>query len=170
MLEDLAQREVEAKDSEGKTYYMRARPYRTLNNVIDGVVITFNDITEQKLLARKSRENEEKWRGLVENAPMGIFIESDGRFAYINPFACELFGAESENAILNTPVLDRVHPDQYDLINRRNASLYKENKPLPAIEESWLRMDGGEVNVVVSAAPTIIDNKTCALVFVREKS
>src|ERR1044071_8083709 len=40
------EREVEA--AEGRWYMMRCLPYRTLDNVIDGVVFTFSDITELK--------------------------------------------------------------------------------------------------------------------------
>ncbi len=169
VLEDLAQREVEVVDSRGRVYCMRARPYRTLDNVIDGVVITFSDITEHKILTRKAVESEEKWRGVVENAPLGIFFESEGQFIYINPYGLDLFGAVSSELILGTRSLDRVHPDQYKRIKKRNASLYKGNKPLPAVEETWLRMDGGDFEVVVSAVPMTMDGKAGALFFFREK-
>ncbi|WP_247518098.1 PAS domain-containing protein [Bradyrhizobium sp. 190] len=39
--------ELDLKD-ESATYIMRMRPYRTMANVISGVVITFSNITEQK--------------------------------------------------------------------------------------------------------------------------
>jgi len=42
----LKEKEVRSKD--GVCYRMRVRPYRTVNNVIDGVVITFEDITALK--------------------------------------------------------------------------------------------------------------------------
>ena len=48
VLKDLSMYEIEVKDTEGKSYRMRVRPYRTINNVIDGVVITFEDITKIK--------------------------------------------------------------------------------------------------------------------------
>lgn len=45
------EREVEADDG-ASTYLMRVKPYRDLNNVIDGVVITLVDISERKQLDR----------------------------------------------------------------------------------------------------------------------
>jgi two-component system CheB/CheR fusion protein len=39
--------ELDLKD-ESATFVMRMRPYRTTENVISGVVMTFNNITEQK--------------------------------------------------------------------------------------------------------------------------
>ena len=41
------EQELDLKD-ESATYIMRMRPYRTMANVISGVVITFSNITEQK--------------------------------------------------------------------------------------------------------------------------
>src|SRR5665213_1027493 len=52
VLRDLGslEREIESKD--GATYLVRVKPYRDLNNVIDGVVITLIDISERKKLER----------------------------------------------------------------------------------------------------------------------
>ncbi len=48
VLDDLVMREKEVRSKDGDYYRMRVRPYRTTNNVIDGVVITFEDITALK--------------------------------------------------------------------------------------------------------------------------
>lgn len=50
VLESLMPREVEVQSKGGPWYLMRMRPYRTLENVIEGVVLTFVDISEQKAL------------------------------------------------------------------------------------------------------------------------
>jgi len=51
VLKDLAVLEREVKSKGGEVYRMRLRPYRTINNVIDGVVITFEEISVQKKVA-----------------------------------------------------------------------------------------------------------------------
>jgi two-component system CheB/CheR fusion protein len=48
VIEKLGMREKEVESKNGTFYRMRVRPYRTTNNVIDGVVITFEDITTLK--------------------------------------------------------------------------------------------------------------------------
>jgi two-component system CheB/CheR fusion protein len=48
VLQDLGMREKEVRSKDGACYRMRVRPYRTVNNVIDGVVFTFEDITVLK--------------------------------------------------------------------------------------------------------------------------
>ena len=51
VLDTLISQESEVQTKAGTWYLMRIRPYRTLENVIEGVVITFIDITQRKALA-----------------------------------------------------------------------------------------------------------------------
>jgi two-component system CheB/CheR fusion protein len=48
VLNTLAFRETEIADKNGNWYSMGIRPYRTTENVIDGLVVTFIDITQRK--------------------------------------------------------------------------------------------------------------------------
>ncbi|MBF0549185.1 MAG: PAS domain-containing protein [Deltaproteobacteria bacterium] len=49
VLDTLIPKETEVRTSDGHWYLMRILPYRTTENQIDGVVITFFDVTESKL-------------------------------------------------------------------------------------------------------------------------
>ncbi len=48
VLEDLIPRTVEVRTKDGRWFLMRIQPYRTMENIIDGVVLTFVDISLQK--------------------------------------------------------------------------------------------------------------------------
>ncbi len=52
VIEDMAPQEIDVQDKEGKWYSVRIRPYRTLDNKIEGAVITMIDINAVK----RSRE------------------------------------------------------------------------------------------------------------------
>ncbi|HZR47098.1 MAG TPA: PAS domain-containing protein, partial [Candidatus Manganitrophaceae bacterium] len=54
VLRTLAFREKEVFTRQGQWYRMRISPYRTLDNMIDGVVIVFTEITEAKRAAERS--------------------------------------------------------------------------------------------------------------------
>lgn len=56
VLATLVFREQQVNTRDGRWYRVRIMPYRTQDNVIDGVVITFVDITEIKLLEEKLRK------------------------------------------------------------------------------------------------------------------
>ena len=56
VLDTLAFRETEVRTTAGSWYTMRILPYRTLNNVIEGAVITFVDITSAKRARQAMQE------------------------------------------------------------------------------------------------------------------
>ena len=57
VLNDLIPKEVQVQTKAGALYELRIRPYRTLENVIEGAVITFLEITRKKQLGRASDES-----------------------------------------------------------------------------------------------------------------
>ena len=56
VLKDLVTRTREVETREGHWYLMRVLPYRTVDNVIDGVVVSFTDIHEEKTAREKILE------------------------------------------------------------------------------------------------------------------
>jgi two-component system CheB/CheR fusion protein len=63
VLDTLVPKQSEIRSIDGQWYLKRMRPYRAANNVIDGVVVTFIDITERK----QSELDAEKAREFAEN-------------------------------------------------------------------------------------------------------
>lgn len=111
-------------------------------------------------------ESEERYRLLVETAPDAIFVQIGGKFSYVNPAMEELMRA-SEEALLGTSVLERMHPDFHDAIRERIRMLNEERKPVPRLDQKYIRMDGTIVDVEVSAVPLTYKGEHGALVFVR---
>lgn len=66
VLDRLSPVEQEVRDQEGRWYLTRARPYRNVDDRIDGVVITFIDITDRKRFEEDLRASEERFRVLVD--------------------------------------------------------------------------------------------------------
>jgi two-component system CheB/CheR fusion protein len=53
VLNTLGSREAEVETTDNHWYLMRILPYRTVDNIIDGVVVTFLDIHEQKMASER---------------------------------------------------------------------------------------------------------------------
>jgi two-component system CheB/CheR fusion protein len=64
VLADLAPIRCEVKSRNGKWYDMRLRPYRTIEDKIDGVVITFVDISDRRQVEEQLRESKRHIREL----------------------------------------------------------------------------------------------------------
>ena len=73
VLDTLVSQEVDVQTMEGKWYSMRIQPYRTLDNVIEGAVITFVDITKAKKTQDALLLNEERMRVALQAASQVIF-------------------------------------------------------------------------------------------------
>ncbi|MDD5090413.1 MAG: chemotaxis protein CheB [Candidatus Wallbacteria bacterium] len=74
VLDNLIPKEVAVQTQAGAWYAMRILPYRTTDNVIEGAVITFMEITEM-IKAREARqESEELFKGLFENTPNAVAL------------------------------------------------------------------------------------------------
>jgi two-component system CheB/CheR fusion protein len=105
VLDTLATKSVEVRTTGGKWHTMRILPYRTLDNVIEGAVISFIEITE----AVQAREALHKANDMlrlavvVRDAHDAITVQDmDGRILAWNPGATRLYGwSEAEALAMN---------------------------------------------------------------------
>jgi len=73
--------------------------------------IILRDVSERKKIELELKEAEEKFRNLVEQSLVGVYIIQDGKFAYVNPQLAVLLGYQSEELINKVNVIDVVHPN-----------------------------------------------------------
>jgi two-component system CheB/CheR fusion protein len=74
VLDTLIPKEVEVKSRTGAWYTMRILPYRTMDNVIEGVVINFIDITEMKETRESLRETNAYLNSLFDYGNIPIIV------------------------------------------------------------------------------------------------
>jgi two-component system CheB/CheR fusion protein len=110
VLDTLIPKEIKINTKENKWYSMKIQPYRTIDNVIEGTVITFLEITELKRLNDALIISELRYRKMFETTLQGIiFIDAlSGEIIDVNPRFVEMFG------ISETQLVGR-YPWQVDL-------------------------------------------------------
>ncbi|HYY43502.1 MAG TPA: CheR family methyltransferase, partial [Pyrinomonadaceae bacterium] len=104
VLRDLETVEREVTTTDGRWLTARLMPYRTADDKIDGVVLTFTDIHERKLAEAELRASEERLRLVVDTARdyAIMLLDVEGRFTSWNKGAEEIFGY-TEEEILGQP-------------------------------------------------------------------
>ncbi len=109
ILDTLETIEREVETEEGQWYWMRLQPHRLSDNAVAGVVITFAEITEQKLLQAERRTLQ---RAVEQSGTLIAILTSDQRFSYVNPaFGSALGYARSD---LEESSLSRLKPGFVD--------------------------------------------------------
>ncbi|MCR3921185.1 MAG: PAS domain S-box protein, partial [Firmicutes bacterium] len=124
------------------------------------------DVSERVAAEKALHESESRFRMVVQGAPDAIFIfrEKEGRFSFLNQAALRLFGADTEDQLLGTLVMDRIHPSFRKIVQDRMNS----KEAPPPSEEIFLKLDGTLVNVEVTAVRIGYQEQKSNLVFVRD--
>jgi two-component system CheB/CheR fusion protein len=103
VLGNLTPIEHEVKSRSNRWYLVRMRPYRTIEDKIDGVVVTFVDITERRhaeeAVRQSARRLDQEMR-LVELSRSPIFVwDFDGGVTQWNRGSEKLYGYTKEEAL-----------------------------------------------------------------------
>ncbi|MEI7501052.1 MAG: chemotaxis protein CheB [Bacteroidota bacterium] len=98
VLKTLIPVEKEISTRDNRWFKVRIMPYRTLDNYIDGLVLTFTDITFAKQAGLAMVVSETRYRRLFESAKDGILIlnAETGIIIDVNPYLIELLGYSKE--------------------------------------------------------------------------
>ncbi len=116
-------------------------------------------INERRRMEDAIRESEERYRKLVELSPDGISIHAEGKFVFINPTGARMLGAEHPDQIIGMSAMDVVHPDFKDMAKSRTEQLEKSADMVPWMEEKYVRLDGGVIDVEVAGVKFVYEGK-----------
>ncbi len=91
VLENLQPLEKEVETKDGRWYLMRIMPSRSLENVIDGLVITFTDIVQFKRASADLTASQKQVADILDSICDGFFgLDKDWRITYLNTTAAKL--------------------------------------------------------------------------------
>lgn len=114
-----------AKHKSGKLFWVEVNLKRVVINTKDCLLAIVREITERKQTEKNLRESEENYRLLVENqTDLVVKIGVDGRFQFLSPSYCEVFG-KTEEEILGRDVMHLVHEEDREKTAKAMENLYK---------------------------------------------
>jgi two-component system CheB/CheR fusion protein len=104
VLDTLATKETEVETKDGNWYLMRIMPYRTITNVIDGVVIVFENITASKIIKEelkiRAQQNTFRLATVVNDSNDAITLQDkSGNIITWNQGAEKMYGYSEKEAL-----------------------------------------------------------------------
>lgn len=131
---------------DGPVYLLRMRPYRTVDNVIDGVVLTFVDISERR---RHAIERNRLAAIVDSSSDMIIGHAPDGTITSWNASATGLLGYPEATAIGQSLAM-LLAPESPQLPALLEACVQDKATEFDAV---WLRRNGEPLQVSVAVSP-----------------
>ena len=97
-----------------------------------------------------------------------MLINVGGKIAYINSVGARILGAKGPAEIVGRSILQVIHPDYQQVAAERIKLMCEQNRPVPVIEEQFLRLDGSAVDVEVMAIKVYYEGKPAIRVVFRD--
>jgi two-component system CheB/CheR fusion protein len=135
-------------EGDAPTFLLRMRPYLTIDNVVDGVVLTFVDITESQQL----NSEHARLAAIVNSSRDAIFgFSLDERISSWNASAERIFGLSAAEMV-GQP-LNRLLPPKPSDETRKFFVSHERPLRLAEFEMTWERPDGESVPLAISYSP-----------------
>ncbi len=127
------------------------------------------DITDQKQAEHELMKSEKKYRSFMEASRDAVTVNSDGKFAYVNPSFIELIGYQ-EQELINLSIFDVIAPEYVDLVKDRTRRRQEGETVLAQYELELIRKDGTRVPIEFNISLIDYEGKPASLTFIRDIS
>jgi PAS domain S-box-containing protein len=160
--------EKEYIHSDGTIFPVELRAYLTRDSNGDpiGMWAFVRNIAERKETEESVRESEERYRTLVESAPIPILVHSGGKLVFLNHTAVEALGGSSLTDFLGKSIWDIIHEDYHQNARERIDAIQKEEHPDVKSVEKFTTLNGEEILVEAMCSKIIYGgNPSSQIVF-----
>lgn len=127
-------------------------------------------IRERETMLATIRENEERYRKLVELSPDGIAVSLGERIEFINPAGALLLGGGDIQSLVGTPIIDIVHPEHRPVFLQQLELITLGRERVPWVEGVFQFAQGQAVDVEYSGIPFTFQGQWAVLVIFRDIS
>lgn len=170
VIETMVAQSIEVQDGDGRYFTLSIRPYKTLDNRIEGVVMSFINIDSTKEAERLHQilQQERRLAAVVRDSNDAVTVQDfAGRILAWNRRAQEMFGyTEAEALQLNAGALipETAQEETRGLIER-----LKRGEHVPPCETRRRTRDGREIKVWLTASALLDESGNPAAIAATEK-
>ena len=116
---------------------------------------TTEDITKRKRDEEALQESEAKYRSLVENSLVAVYIVQNGLFRFVNAPFCSVSGYTSSEVVDKLGLLDLVHPDDREQVAENTGKMASREAGYVEHEFKAVRKDGKIITVKTMESPLV---------------
>jgi two-component system CheB/CheR fusion protein len=155
-IDTIAVREREVADGEGNAYTLRVRPYKSLDNRIDGAVIALFDISALRMHEARLKVAQEMGAMLMDVVPQPVLLlDRKLKVLRANTTFCDAFGVRTSdtedrfvydlgNGQWNIPALRRLLEEV--LSQQQNFDDFEVTHDFPTIGRKRMLLDGRRID------------------------
>lgn len=132
------------------------------------VVAIGRDISEQRRLERALRENERRYRTLVEMSPLPIVVHADTEVAFANEAFRDLVDADVDSSLVGRPLTEFVRSEEVSTVEE-TARATQEGRVTPTKKRYHVESGGGGVrHVETTSRPIAYEGRAAVLTIVED--
>ena len=112
-------------------------------------------------------DHQEDWRFILDFLPDAVMLHDGEKILHANHAACRFMECETPDALIDTPYLDRIHPEDHNLLVSRISEVFHGN-PSSLREYRIVDLKGGIKDVEAKATRIYYDVMPVNLVIFRD--
>ena len=157
-------REIQAKDVNGNSFWIRAKtsPVYDRDNKLLGVTLLSENIDSQKKAQIALVQSEEKFRSLVEQSLVGVYIMQEEKFVYVNPGFEKIMGY-SLDELKETSFSQWIYEEDVEKIKENYLSRISGEKPTDQYTFRAVRQDGALLYIEAIVSKIIYGNRPAVI-------
>ena len=157
-------REIQARDTNGNSFWIRAKtsPVYDRDNQLLGVTLLSENIDSQKKGQIALIQSEEKFRGLVEQSLVGVYIMQEEKFVYVNPGFEKIMGY-SIDELKETSFNQWIYEEDIEKIKENYLSRVSGEKPTDQYTFRAVRRDGALLYIEAIVSKIIYGNRPAVI-------
>ncbi len=126
------------------------------NGEVTRLIGTFQDITQQVEQQKKTKENEQLLRTLVDNLPLNLYIkDAESRKVLVNKAECQYLGVESPQELIGQSDFDLYDENIAQISRDEDLQVMKTKKPMIGKRTISIKKDGVSTSFLTSKIPLL---------------
>ncbi len=137
-----------------------------------GFILSVSDVTAARIADQTLRENEDRYRSMVELSPDAIVAHKSGFIIYVNEAALALFKLRDRHDLIGQKISSYFPYSDSEALapyfgSADNAEAIKN---LPALKSKVIREDGGQIDVEMEASALLYGERNILQLVIRDIS